>query len=163
KVWDIVNGRFLFQIKDEKAHFAVFTPDGKKILTWHGLFDFANDYNLKLWDADDGKLLFNLEGHKSAIDNVDFSNDGKKILTSSSDFTAKVWDVATGRLIMDLNKDSISSAIFSPDAKKILSITFPTSNCKIWNAVTGDLILTFPTPSKIISSRFISNGEKIEI
>jgi hypothetical protein len=63
---------------------AVFSPDGKRILT------ASSDGTAKLWDAG-GKLLADLNKHKGAVLSAVFSPDGKRILTASSDGTAKVW------------------------------------------------------------------------
>ena len=43
----------------------------------------------------EAKLMFPV-GHTSNVTTAMFSPDGKKIVTASEDFTAKVWDAVTG-------------------------------------------------------------------
>ena len=40
--------------------------------------------------------VFTLYGHTGPVNSVAFSPDGTRILTGSSDFTAKLWDARTG-------------------------------------------------------------------
>ena len=54
------------------------------------------DHTAKLRDVEHGKELFNLEGHKAEIVSLSFNTDGDKIMTSSFDNTAKIWDVMNG-------------------------------------------------------------------
>ena len=42
------------------------------------------------------KELFSLNGHKAEIVSLNFNTDGDKLMTSSFDNTAKIWDVMTG-------------------------------------------------------------------
>jgi WD40 repeat protein len=68
-----------------------------------------------------------------------FSPDSRKIVSASSDGTAKLWDAATRRLIADLtgNDARVNSAQFSPDGKRIVTAS---SNrmVAVWDAKTGD-------------------------
>src|SRR5262245_31702140 len=45
------------------------------------------DQTVRLWQADDGKLLRTLVGHKGGVNDVSFSPDGRHILSASSDLT----------------------------------------------------------------------------
>jgi hypothetical protein len=72
---------------------AVFSPDGKKIVTasW--------DSTAKIWDAQTGKMIADLTGHQDRVNIAIFSPDGQKIVTASEDGTAKIWDAQTGKII----------------------------------------------------------------
>ena len=50
---------------------------------------------------------------------MSFSPDGTRIVTGSWDQTAKVWDVRTGALLLDLkgHTDPVGSVAFSPTAR----------------------------------------------
>ena len=39
-----------------------------------------------------------MHGHSEGVSSATFSPDGKRIVTASSDRTARVWDAATGKL-----------------------------------------------------------------
>ena len=63
-------------------------------------------------------------GHDDAVLSAAFSPDGKRIVTASSDKTARVWDAATGQPIGEPLKghdDAVSSAAFSPDGTRIVT------------------------------------------
>ncbi len=86
-----------FYTADFKGHTggvtsAVFSPDGKQILT------ASSDYTAKLWDLQ-GNLLADLKGHTDSVNSAGFSPDGKRIVTASSDGTAIIWPTPEG--IMD--------------------------------------------------------------
>ncbi|TCG04459.1 hypothetical protein BZM27_40695 [Paraburkholderia steynii] len=44
-----------------------------------------------------------LSGHQNAVDSAVFSPDGKRVVTASWDGTARVWDLATGKQIVQLS------------------------------------------------------------
>ncbi len=67
-----------------------------------------------------------------------FSPDGARIVTASSDNTAKVWDARTGAKLVDLagHTDTVNSAVFSPDGARILTASLDNTS-KVWDARTG--------------------------
>ena len=69
-----------------------FSPDSKKLLTC------GRDAKVKLWDAENGKLLKTFEGLKEDPEAVAFSPDGKRFLTTDGK-SAVVFDVESGKII----------------------------------------------------------------
>ena len=67
-------------------------------------------------------------GHTAAIRQLQFSRDGKKIITVSADGTAKLWDVATGMLLKDIKAyndaslATVKAAAFTPDGNFVVVI-----------------------------------------
>ena len=49
------------------------------------------DHTAKLWDVEQGKELFSLDGHKAEIVSLNFNTDGDKLMTSSFDNTASLY------------------------------------------------------------------------
>jgi WD40 repeat protein len=47
-------------------------------------------------------VRFDLTGHHNIIRSIDFSPNGRLVSTASDDRTARVWNIATGQLSMDL-------------------------------------------------------------
>ncbi|MFD3540883.1 trypsin-like peptidase domain-containing protein [Streptomyces sp. NPDC058662] len=80
-----------------------------------------------------------LDGHTAAVRSLDFSPDGKKLVTSSDDASALLWDVNTGgTLVPSMNHDGIvGSAAFSPDGQT-LATGSQDGTARLWEAKTGD-------------------------
>ena len=58
------------------------------------------DATARVFDADTGNPLAVLTGHSGFVNTASFSHDGKRIVTSSWDRTARVWDVNSGALLL---------------------------------------------------------------
>lgn len=77
--------------------------------------------------------------HKLKINTAIFNSDGSKILSSSNDNTACLWDIETGDTITFLHDRLVNCAAISTDGK------FVATGCRdkvarIWNAETGQLV-----------------------
>jgi WD40 repeat protein len=115
---------------------AVFTPRGDGLLTVGG--DQAC-----LWDVATAreKMVFNRQG---AIASARYSPDGERVVTSSWDKAARIWNAVTGlpeRMLLG-HASSVNDAAFSPDGKSIVTA----SNDKtaiLWDAASGRLLHTY--------------------
>jgi WD40 repeat protein len=81
------------------------------------------DGAIDLMDVPTGNTLHRLLGHKMAITSLEFSPDGRLLLSASLDKDARLWSVATGRLVELLRWHSgpLASATFSPDGRWLLT------------------------------------------
>jgi WD40 repeat protein len=72
------------------------------------------------------------------VTSLRFSRDGKNVLVSSEDHTARLWDAATGReLIPPLwHSNEVNAAAFNPDETRIATAGSDNS-VVLWNAATG--------------------------
>lgn len=77
-------------------------------------------------------------GHAAAIRSIEFSPDGRFLLTSSDDSTAKLWEIASGREVRMFSGHAfgIYSAAFSPDGKLVVTGSVD-ETVKIWDVATG--------------------------
>jgi WD40 repeat protein/serine/threonine protein kinase len=73
---------------------AVFTPDGKRVLT-------TDDQSAQMWDAKSGQLLFTMN-HGDTVYRAVFSGDGSRIITAGRDGTVRIWNAATGVPLREL-------------------------------------------------------------
>lgn len=79
-----------------------------------------------------------LEGHQGAIKSVAFSPDGTQVLTGSWDWSAQLWDVASGREITSFegHDERVTSVAFSPDGARVLTGSMDGS-MRMWDAASG--------------------------
>ncbi|KXS11475.1 WD40 repeat-like protein [Gonapodya prolifera JEL478] len=79
------------------VHAAKFSPDGSHFVTVGAdgkIFLYKGDTAEKL-----GDLNVDPDTHKGSILAVSWSPDSKHVVTSSADCTAKIWDVAAGKVV----------------------------------------------------------------
>jgi hypothetical protein len=79
-----------------------------------------------------------LQGHTGVMTSASYSPDGTRILTTSTDHTARVWDARTGlQLIPSLeHDDEVVSGVFSTDGKRVATGT-DDGKIAIWDTSTG--------------------------
>jgi tricorn protease-like protein len=89
---------------------------------------------IRIFNTSTGKLIKVIEGHKTSVLCVDYSNDGKYIAAGDWDNVVKIWDVATGKLIKNLddNSNRINFVKFSNDGLKLASAA-EDGTIAIWN------------------------------
>lgn len=87
-----------------------------------------------------GTILYQYNGHSSLVLAVDWSPDGRRIVSGSFDNTAQVWDALTGKhaLIYRGHSDRVNKVKWSPDGQYIASSGDGTM--RVWNAITGDTL-----------------------
>lgn len=71
--------------------------ENKRIAISHNnriIVKINNNYTMSVWNADTGKQIGQLlTGHKNSITSAIFSQDDKKIISSSKDNTIRIWDL----------------------------------------------------------------------
>jgi WD40 repeat protein len=92
-----------------------------------------------LWRSYPG--LLTIMTNSSRLTHGEFSPDGRRVLTSCSDGTARLWDAFTGNLLRTLarHKAEIKVACFSRDGRRILTADVTGVVC-VWAAETGQLV-----------------------
>jgi WD40 repeat protein len=89
--------------------------------------------------ADDGRLLHRLEDAGPVL-HVELSHDGSLLATTDERGTAKLWDVASGRLVHALrghgHESEVTDADFSPDDVLLLT-TSSDKDGRIWTVADG--------------------------
>jgi WD40 repeat protein len=74
------------------VHCLACTSDGGLLASGH------DDGKVHVWDMRSGLRLRTCEGHRGAVLALDFSKDGKRLLSAGIDSTAVVWDTSLERL-----------------------------------------------------------------
>jgi WD40 repeat protein len=102
RIWDAASGRSRLVIhayesappKQFEGVHAVFTPDGKRVVTSAHWNDSAH-----VWDARTGRRIATLAGHAGGLYGIGVSPDGRFVVTTSFDNTTRIWEIATERQV----------------------------------------------------------------
>src|SRR5436309_3230929 len=94
-----------------------------------------------------------------------FSPDGRRILTTSADKTARLWDARTGAQMGEpmRHEDEIVAAVFSPDGARIATAS-KDRTARLWDAATGKALaapMRHEHPLDLGGVSFNSTGTRI--
>ena len=139
RLWDVSTGALIRRLPVDTGFYAdsvAFTRDGALLATG------GYGKEVEIWRVSDGTRVLAITVPSTAH-NVHFSPDDSKLIVATYDGVARVWDVATGALILDKIQitSEMADASFSPDGKQIAS-TGDGNVVRIWNAATGGLLQT---------------------
>jgi WD40 repeat protein len=166
RIWDAHSGREILLLKDgERVTDAAFSPDGSQVAT-------VSEEHLRLWDSHTGTRigLFSVAGagfvplHRDAgyRGSIAYSPDGKRIVTSMDDRTARVLDARTGAVLLVLSghTDDLAMVAYSSDGRRI--VTAGDNSARVWDATTGHQLLVLSGHSgEVWSARFSPDGTTI--
>jgi WD40 repeat protein len=91
-----------------------------------------------------GTTLYTYEGHSERVFALDWSPDGRRVVSGGYDHTLQVWDASNGREIFSYrgHSDPVRAARWSPDGKTIASASND-HTAHVWEAATGRKISVF--------------------
>jgi WD40 repeat protein len=139
RLWDLKTGLSIrtFTGHTDIVWTVAFSPNGKYAVSGSGLgFDAkkqsngvprftegTKDFSLRLWDVQTGSELKSFTGHTNAIYCLDFSPDGRHILSGAMDKTVRLWNVASGNQVglFEGHTNMVSGVAFYPDGKHAIS------------------------------------------
>ena len=98
---------------------------------------------IAIYNVLSGDYIFSQSKHNGEIRSLNFSSDGKYLVSTSEDHTVCIWDAETGDSIRTLHGHAKSASIFyarySPNDKYIISVA-SAGDTKIWDAEIGKCI-----------------------
>ncbi|MFH1740959.1 MAG: WD40 repeat domain-containing protein, partial [bacterium] len=166
RLWDPITGELL-QILSVDMHTVWcvdFSPDGTKAFTGGSALLPYYAGAAKLWDLTTGEAVQSFsrssfaphsvlqEGH---VLSADFSPDGKRLLTGSTDGLIVRWDIASGRLQDRYDspnrshRSAVKSIAFSPDGKLALTADAD-DTASLWDISDGTLLSTLPVRCRLL-------------
>ena len=173
RLWEMATGETIYAIKGhpELDVSVAFSPDGRRVLSGGGK-------EVKLWDLATGlnvRTMVLPEQSSGFVRSVAFSPDGRQVLSTELYGTAglfgkihhvlRLWDVATGQHIRDLDGHSspVNSVAFSPDGRQALSGGLANAIVKLWDLETGREIHSLNGHSTMVRSVAFSPDGKLGI
>src|SRR5579883_3019966 len=108
------------------------SPDGQIAATQ------LEGYSIQTWKVATGELGPACIGHSNNIMGMWFDGHGKTLLTTSLDHTARIWDVATGKqLVQPLRHSTIIVCnALSPDGS--IAVTVCNGRARFWKMSSGE-------------------------
>src|SRR5690606_12716180 len=96
---------------------------------------------------------------------VEFSPDGRWLVSFGDDGAARVWDASTGALAATLAADSwISSVEFSPDMTRIATTMIASAGWRVWSFPDGKpLTQAMPVAAQGNRARFSPDGRLLVV
>ncbi len=129
-----------------------FSPDGKYLATGGG--EPSRSGELMIWDIAKRELVREIEdAHSDTVFGIEFSRDGKQIVSGAADKFVKIHEVETGKHVrsfeghtnhvMDVSWQADGSTLASAGADNAI---------KVWNVATGEQIRTIAGYTKQVTS-----------
>ena len=169
RVWDTSTGELVRMLSGQigtvhegKIYAAALSPDDRLLATG-GILSGSREEKcaIRLINFQTGEVKTLLKGHPNVVLKLAFSPDGNRLISGSSDKTARIWNVRTQKTLHVLkgHTDHIYAVAFSPDGK--LAVTgSDDDSLKLWNAKSGALIKTLKGHTyNVRSVAFTPNGK----
>ncbi len=138
----------LAQVVDDpqQSRTIAYSPDGK----WLAVGGQRNTITLR--DASTFNEVRTLTGHNGMLFRLVFTPDSKSLLSSSSDGTVRLWNVANGRetanwTIHKEKRAHVRGLDVSPDGKQIATSN-DNGECRVWDLETREELYHLPNQSQ---------------
>ncbi|MBF0541007.1 MAG: caspase family protein [Nitrospirae bacterium] len=170
RIWDIETGietqKILGQISGggEGKIFAIaLTPDERWLAVGGYLAGESNEDKsaIRIYDLTTGKLSKVLKSHNNKIEDLSISNDGRYLVSGSSDSTVKVWDINNNfSLVSTLSGHTtavFAVAIFKEDNDYKIVSAGDDNKLKLWSLNENKELISYTHSDKL---RFLAVNEK---
>jgi WD40 repeat protein len=155
RTWDAMTGAPLATILQLAPLSApVISPDGKTAA-------ISEKTRVSVWQVESGAFVCSLGVYSGTINSVQFSNDGRQIVTAGGDGSVCVWDSSTGVEVaaLDAHKGGAWQAAFSEGDNHVYSVGAD-GNARVWDIPTKHLHIVMRWKDKLVHSAAISPNAK---
>lgn len=153
-----------------------YTPDGRLLISCSGwplgdktirVWDVATGQQLRQCDTTGIQLPTGLSGSREAPGEwvaLAVTPDGQSVVVGGSDGALGVWDIATGRLLrqVQIHAASVYALAVSPDGHSVLSAGRE-EDAVVWDLRTGERSLTLPCQTPAVRAVAFSPDGKLAL
>jgi|GEM_PF-235701 len=125
---ELLTGKVLRAVETQDAPLCLeLSPDGKTFATC------GNSGQIHLWDSATLQEIGLLNGHTAPAIRLEFSADGRYLLSGSADHTARLWDTTTRTELMHIAHDnSVTDVALSADLNTAITSSFD-GTLRLWD------------------------------
>jgi WD40 repeat protein len=134
-VWNLATGKATAEFCHEgEVTLVTWRPDGLAALS----VSFDDLCYAQIWDAKSGASMSVPMHHRKRVQFATFSADGERVVTASTDKTARIWNAHTGHPLLEplQHTDTVRSAAFSSDGQT-LATACSDGTARVWSTRTG--------------------------
>jgi hypothetical protein len=139
-------------------------PTSSLALAIHAMRRFKTEQAVAALDAAlSVPQAFMILHHNGPVWSAAFSPGGKRVVTSSADGTARVWDAENGRALANLtgHQNSVLTAAFSPDGKRVVTASSD-KTARVWDAQSGrELATLIGHQDSVLTAAFSPDGKRV--
>lgn len=149
----------------EGSELVAWSPDATKLAAVSRRY-YAKDVKLRIWDVSSGKLLAGLPAHSDRITALAWSTDGQFLTTVGRDSTARIIDVAGGKVARTIEGHRswlYGSPTWSPDGR-VMAWPGRAANGGIvwlWDIAAGKPLPPRKVPAGTRGLRWSPDGKKL--
>jgi WD40 repeat protein len=161
----------LIPVQDLEGHLGPvlaveYSPDGSLIASG------SADKTIRLWNVQDGSMVYELSGHTAEVSDVSFSPDGTILASGSIDGTVRFWSVEGGQLLRTIDSILLGRVLnveFSP-AGNLIAVGGHRCFVELRHTSSGIFFRSVPQPRCVERYNgpvsfwgidFTSNGQQI--
>ncbi|MFC5828266.1 BTAD domain-containing putative transcriptional regulator [Nonomuraea insulae] len=161
RVMEIATGRTIRTFRPAgRAFTARFSPDGK-----HVAMALNEPRDVLVADVSSGRTVRTLRGHTWAVEDVDWSPDGRRLATYGGEGFTRIWDTGTGKVRSTLygHTGTIAAADWSPDSGRLITAS-DDGTAKLWEVDESgyrQVLSLSGTQDSFVGAAFSPDGNRV--